>query len=449
MSRRSLRLRLLLFGAASVTLALILSAFGLVLLFERHVERQVDAELDVHLTQLVAGLGRDGAGNIVVLHPPADPRFHRPFSGLYWQLLIEGSGSVLRSRSLWDVELPLPSSAPNQSNVHGQRLSGPAGSTLQVVDRRFELPERLGGASARALAGLDTRDIDKTVAGFVQDLVPFLVLIGAFLIAAAWAQVTLGLRPLSVIRERLTAIGSGGAQRLGSGFPDEVNPLAQEIDRLLDARDADVTRARARAADLAHGLRTPLQVLAGDAERLEQKGEAEIASQLKGLVASMHRHVERELNRARLRAGAVQVSADVREVAERVINVVRRTACGRELAWDIDVSPSLRARIDPDDLAEALGNLLENAARHARSRVGVLACSSGDGVLIKIVDDGPGIPAERVAEALTRGKRLDTLGSGRGLGLAIVSDIAEAWGARLAIEPAAPGLQASLKLERP
>lgn len=448
MSRRSLRLRLLLFGVASVTLALILSAFGLVLLFERHVERQIDAELGVHIIQLIAGLGRDAEGNIVVLHPPADPRFHRPFSGLYWQLSFEGSGSVLRSRSLWDVELTLRSWPPDENDVQSQRLAGPGGSTLRVVDRRFELTE-FGGASARALAGIDTREIEKTVAGFVRDLLPFLVLFGAFLIAAAWIQVKLGLRSLSVIRERLTAIGSGGAQRLGSGFPDEVKPLAQEIDRLLDARDADVTRARARAADLAHGLRTPLQVMAGDAGRLEAKGEIEIASQLKSLVASMHRHVERELNRARLSAGAPQASANVREVAERVLNVVRRTACGCELVWDVDVSPLLRARIDADDLAEALGNLLENAARHARSRVCVLARNSGDGVLIKIVDDGPGIPAERVAEALTRGKRLDTLGSGTGLGLAIVSDIAEAWGARLEIAQAAPGLEASLTLGRP
>ena len=64
MSRRSLKLRLLLFAGASVTLALIFSAFGLVVLFERHVERQVNAELDVHLTQLAAGLERDGTGNI-------------------------------------------------------------------------------------------------------------------------------------------------------------------------------------------------------------------------------------------------------------------------------------------------------------------------------------------------------------------------------------------------
>jgi hypothetical protein len=86
MSRRSLKLRLLLFAGASVTLALIFSAFGLVFLFERHVERQVNAELDVHLTQLAAGLERDGTGHIAVVYPPADPRFHRPFSGLYWQI---------------------------------------------------------------------------------------------------------------------------------------------------------------------------------------------------------------------------------------------------------------------------------------------------------------------------------------------------------------------------
>ena len=449
MSRRSLKLRLLLFAGASITLALIFSAFGLVFLFERHVERQVNAELDVHLTQLAAGLERDGTGNIAVVYPPADPRFHRPFSGLYWQIVIEVSGSVLRSRSLWDVEIVLPPGTRSQNIVYGQRLTGPAGATLHVLERRFELPERLGGASVSAVAGLDTREIEKTIAAFVRDLIPFLIMIGVLLTAAAWVQVTLGLRPLADVHERLSAIRSGGEQRLGSGFPDEVRPLAHEIDRLLDARDLEVNRARARAADLAHGLKTPLQVLAGDADRLDNKGELEIAAELRGLIVSMHRHVERELNRARLDAGTAEARADVRDVAERVITVVRRTPCGRQLTWDVDVPPSLRARIDPDDLAEALGNLIENAAHHARSRIRIAGCSSDDHVLVTVVDDGPGIPAERVAEALTRGNRLDTLGSGAGLGLAIVSDIAEAWGAGLSVEPAAPGLQASLKLRHP
>jgi signal transduction histidine kinase len=293
---------------------------------------------------------------------------------------------------------------------------------------------------------LDAAEIHQAVRAFVADLVPFLVLIGGLLIAAAWAQVALGLRPLALIRERLTAIRSGAEQRLGSGFPEEVKPLAVEIDDLLDARDLQVNRARARAADLAHGLKTPLQVLAGDAERLEKLGEREIAAELSALVTAMHRHVERELTRARLGAGTLQTSADVREIADRVVNVVRRTPAGRKLAWSVDVPDALFARVDPDDLAEAFGNLVENAAHHAQTRVGVWGAKMDDHVLVRITDDGPGIAAEHIERALARGGRLDTSGAGAGLGLAIVSDIAEAWGASFSIEDAKPGLRACLRL---
>jgi signal transduction histidine kinase len=103
-------------------------------------------------------------------------------------------------------------------------------------------------------------------------------------------------------------------------------------------------------------------------------------------------------------------------------------------------------RIDPDDFAEALGNLIENAAHYAQSRVEVCGCRNRDHVLVTITDDGPGIPAQRVAQALTRGGRLDTNSSGAGLGLAIVSDIAEAWEASFSLESGTSGLRANLCL---
>ena len=125
-------------------------------------------------------------------------------------------------------------------------------------------------------------------------------------------------------------------------------------------------------------------------------------------------------------------------------NVVRRTPEGRS-CHGRSRSSNLRARIDAVDLGEALGNLIENAARHARSRVRVAACSDGDAVLVTVADDGPGIPADRRAEALSRGGRLDTSSPGTGLGLAIVSEIAEAWDACFSISDEEPGLKASLR----
>ena len=79
----------------------------------------------------------------------------------------------------------------------------------------------------------------------------------------------------------------------------------------------------------------------------------------------MRRHVERELVRARSGANAANASASVAAVAQRVVRVAERTPNGRRMAWTVDVPPGM-ARIDAEDLTEALGNLAENAARHAR-----------------------------------------------------------------------------------
>jgi signal transduction histidine kinase len=449
MSVGSLRLRLLILGVIFVNLALVASAIGLELLFERHVERRVDAELNAYLNQLVAGLDRNADGEVALSQSPSEPRFNRPLSGLYWQILIESSARVITSRSLWDVELSLPQTSLGEGSVRRHGLSGPSGETLYVLERRFELPARLGGASIRAAVGLDTREIREAVRGFVMDMVPYLLVVGALLVTAAWAQVTVGLRPLAAVRAGLTAIRTGNTLRLGTDFPDEVKPLAVEIDALLDARDIQVEKARARAADLAHGLKTPLQVLAGEADRLKAKGEREVAAAVTTLASVMHRHIERELTRARLAAGSVHARAQVAEVAERVVNVVRRTPDGQSLEWLLDIPRDLLARIDADDLAEALGNLIENAARHARSRISISGCADGEHTLVTVADDGPGIPPERLAEALTRGGRLDASRSGTGLGLAIVSEIAEAWSARFWIEDARPGVKANLRLRRP
>jgi signal transduction histidine kinase len=448
MNPTSLRVRLLIAGVLAVALAFGVFAIGLVFLFQRHVERRVDSELNVHLIQLVAGLDRDAAGQIALVQPPAELRFERPFSGLYWQIRIEPQGTMLRSRSLWDTELALPRNGPADKAVHRHRLAGPDDATLYVLERRFELPARFEGASVRAAVALDADEIHIAMRDFVWDVVPLLLVMFTVLMGAAWAQVTVGLRPLGVIHERLTAIRSGNTERLGSGFPDEVRPLATEIDALLDARDTQIEKARARAAQLAHGLKTPLQVLAGEAERLEAKGEREIAAAVTSLATSMHRHVQRELMRARVAPDAVHARADVREIAERVVNVVRRTPNGRDLTWSIDVPSELRARINADDLAEMLGNLIENAARYARSRVGVLGRAERDCALVTVTDDGPGFPAERLAEALNGAGRIDGSSAGTGLGLTIVSDIAEAWGAGFSIEDEKPGVRASLRLRR-
>ena len=444
MKRGSLRLRLLLAGAISILAAVSLSAAGLTTLFKRHVERRVEAELAVYLDQIVAGLDRGVRGVPVMSRSPVDPRFMEPLSGLYWQVQL---GEItLRSRSLWDGQLALPADELADGAVHRHRITGPNGAQLIAIERSVTLPERLGGGAMRAAVALDAIDVAVATRAFAVDLLPYLILIAALLIAAGYAQIAIGLRPLTVVRKRLLAIREHKTRRLGQGFPDEIVPLAEEVDALLEARERQIEKARARAGDLAHGLKTPLQVLSGDAKRLRMKGEVEIAAEIEQVATAMRRHVDRELARARIGGGGQEACAGLAEVVERVIAVMVRTPAGASLNWSVDIPLDTVARIDPDDLAEAVGNLAENAARYARAKVSITTRRESGFVVLTIADDGEGIPPGQIEEVLSRGSRLDQSGSGAGLGLAIVSDIAEAWDGRFEIRNTAAGLEAGLFL---
>lgn len=448
MTRLSLRLRLILAGAVAVGLALTLAAFGLGALFATHVERRAVAELTVTLDQVMAGLGRDAAGDLTLATPPADPRFALPYGGLYWQ--IETPNGLLRSRSLWDRDLALPQDVLSDGEIHVHRLTGPNGQALLVLERAVRLPRSLGQTTVRAAVALDRAELNAARRAFLTDLAPYLGVLAAVLIGAGAAQVAIGLRPLVRLGRRVTDLRRGAADRMGEDWPREVRPLAAEIDALLTARAADVDRARTRAGDLAHGLKTPLQALLGVAERLRRRQEEAAAADIDTVVRTMQRHVDRELIRARTlqrsRLGGDRARSDLQRTLQRVLAVLTRMPEGAALAWHVAPETAATVALDDADLAEALGALLENAARHARSRVSVDALAEGAILHVAIRDDGPGIPAADRDRLLARGARLDEAGPGTGLGLAIASEIVEAAGGSLTLGDAAPGLAVHLTL---
>ena len=234
----------------------------------------------------------------------------------------------------------------------------------------------------------------------------------------------------------------GRITRMGEDWPVELRPVAAEIDDLLTSRDAETERARARAADLAHGLKTPLQALMGEAARLRSEGATDQADGIEDTARAMRRTVDRELARARTAARAIDAQCDPALVADRLITVLRRTPDGAELEWTQNIPLGLSVALHEADLAEAMGALLENAARHARSHVEVSARDDGAYLLLSTKDDGPGIPQAQRAALMRRHARADEAGTG--LGLSIASDIAEAAGGRLMLGTGAPGLNATL-----
>lgn len=442
MSRRSLRLRLLAASAVSIAAALAIAGIGIAVLFSRHVERRVDAELETYLNQIAGNVTFSPEGVIDLVRPPADPRFNVPLSGLYWEVRdLAGSRSV-RSRSLWDQTLPLPDDPLDSMSVHRHVLTGPGATTLIARERRIAYPQ----GDLRIAVAIDRAEPEVVVRAFVGDLVLSLGLLGAVLLAAAWVQVNFGLRPLEEVRRAVVAVRSGAALRLVGDHPDEVQPLAQEIDDLLDAQDEALSRARARAAELAHGLRTPLTVLSTIADRLRTGGSRQMADDIDQVAAGMRRHVEHAITEARLGHRATRPSA-VEPLVRDVVETLRHTPNGGRLSWRTDIPSGAALAMDRDSLLEALGNLAENASKWARSVVQIRLAYTDQAAMLEVEDDGPGIPPadrERVTE---RWQRLDNDRSGSGLGLAIVRQIAEAHDGELRLGASAlGGLRAELLL---
>lgn len=442
----SLRWRLLIAGGAAILLALGLATAGLALLFDRHVERVAVINLEARASALAAVVEPVDGGAPVIREGPDDPLYAQPFSGYYWQARL--GEAMIRSRSLWDYVMPVPDSPLSPGSQEVLTLAGPRGEALLAIRQSLLVGSGADAVPLELIVASERAALAEARRGFFSDLLPYLALLFTLLLAGFWAQTQIGLRPLSRIAQRVGKLADGSQARIGGGLPSEVMPLAAQLDRLLEDRDREMTRARHRAADLAHGFKTPLQALMGDAGQLRQRGETDIADSIELVATSMRRLVDRELARARIQSDRGSVSTDPSAVITKLLRVMQRMPKGAELDWTISAEPGLLTRIDADDLTEALGAVMENAMRHAATRVDLSIVPEGSQVAISIRDDGPGIPEQELARIQKRGERLDQSGDGQGIGLALVTDILDAAGGELSLRNAAPGLLVEIRLLR-
>jgi signal transduction histidine kinase len=404
-----------------VTLALVLAGIAISYLFAASIERRVQEDLSARLNRVVALL-EPGDLEASLARPLEDPRYDTPFGGLYW--LVDGLSSEegARSRSLWDFDLTVPTGDLAGGQPAYLLLPGPSGQELAALARVISFP---GEARYLVVVAEDRAPIAASIDRFSRELTLGLLILGAVLVAAAWLQVSLGLRPLNAIREGLQRVRTGKERSLSGDFPSEVEPLVEEVNSLVRSHDLAIDFARARAADLAHGLKTPLAVLGTTAEDLRAKGEAETARLLDELTAGMSDRIDYQLrlSRLRIRTRSQVYSASVEETVSRTVEVLKRTREGEGLRWEMAIEPGLHVDLDRHDLIELLGVILENAAKWGRSVVAIEAKREGAMVAISVEDDGPGVP-EGLAEQLgKRGHRLDEGKPGAGLGLAIAREI--------------------------
>jgi len=457
--RRSLRLRLLLATLLALLLALGLAGVMLSRLFDEQVTRQFAQGLQAQLDQLTARLVLDAEGRPQVdTRTLSDPRWTRPYSGLYWQIDRVGDRpgdaaaqrGVLRSRSLWDGGLTLPDDTLADGELHRHALPGPDGAALLALERSVALD--VAAPRWRLVVAADLAETQAARQRFDRLLALSLGALGLLLALAAWAQVAVGLAPLRALQRGLVALQDGRSVRLDGAVPAEVQPLVDGFNRVLDRNDELVVRARTQAGNLAHAIKTPLAALAQAAHAARRPGAeaAALATQVDEQVALAQRQVDWHLKRARAAAaqGRPGLRAPVAESAQGLLRVLGRVHAERALELRADgIAPGLHFAGEAQDLQEMLGNLVDNACKWAQHAVLLTATAEGRVLRLVVDDDGPGIAAAQRDAALARGTRLDESVPGSGLGLAIVQELAQLYGGGLALEPSPlGGLRAVLTL---
>ncbi|AKC87148.1 ATP-binding protein [Pseudoxanthomonas suwonensis] len=435
---RSLKARQLTAASISLVAFLMLAGFALDRAFAETAQANLRQRLASYAMAYADNIdfGRDGSLYTPELGP--DPRFHRPGSGLYAEVVMPNGHWASLS-----AEGPLLPEVAGQLEPRQERFDGPLAMTQ--IDGSGGEVYRYGIGLVWAERGPDN-EFPYTI--FVMEDAQILAAQVRVFRAALWVylggaglillllQVVIlnwSLRPLQRVIAELTRVQRGQLQRMSERHPRELEPLTESINALIDSERENLERQRNTLADLAHSLKTPLAVLrtqldadTDGAVAHDQALREEVDVQLK----RMSDLVSYQLARA-ASGGHKLFSAPVpiESSAEEIVRGLEKVYASKNVLCEFEIEPGVQFYGEAGDLQELLGNLLENAFKWARHRV-LLTARSGPsapnrraGLQLAVDDDGPGIVPEDVARVLQRGVRGDERVQGHGIGLSIVQDL--------------------------
>lgn len=429
-----------------VIMALVISA-----LYERSADKNLRDLLRAQLFSAINSVSIDATSHKLTGVPQmSELGFQQPASGWYWvvQPLGDYKTEPLTSSNYEGVDVPTMPNAVVPFNQRFERYYGTtdsAGNPVRVAEAEISLDEEpIDDTETDATTLPDPvyrvvrfrmignhRVVEEDVAAFNRNLYLALGLFGAGSLGLNALVILLGLKPLDRVRHSLTRIRNGEAERLDDDLPREIQPLAHEVNALIESNKRVMERARMQVGNLAHSLKTPIAVLLNDADQMAMPHGPLVRSQAE----IMRGQVQSYLNRARIAAQRESILArtEAEPVLERLARVMRKL--NPDKVFSLAVRPKgLRLAMETQDLEETIGNLVENASRFARQEVKLDVAPAPAGVigrdpsrkgwaLITIEDDGPGLEPDEIKEAMKRGKRLDESKPGTGLGLSIVAEI--------------------------
>ncbi|MGK7345455.1 MAG: ATP-binding protein [Candidatus Nitrospinota bacterium M3_3B_026] len=426
--RHSLQARLLIGLVLSLALVFTLQWLFFSGSIRRMVESHIVSRLEHDAETILTALQLMGAGAPGLEPEMIDPIYHRPFSGHYFTIVSAGGDFTLRSRSLWDQDMTLPSVEPGEAVI--SRVKGPEGQNLIARSTGYvKHGKRFTISVAEDVSGIESR-----ISAFQTRYAIYFTAALAALAAAQWLIVRLSLKPLGEAREEVRRLERGEVENIGTDVPAEARPLVEEINSLLLVMSQRLRRSRGALGTLAHALKTPLSVISRIVEDERVVHRPEDRAALRENTRRIHGLIDRELSRARL-AGAAppgrrfSAAADIPDLIAALGRVYQ--AKGLDITWKVSAGFSPRA--DREDMMELLGNLLDNACKWASHKV-ILTAEERDGAFVFTVeDDGPGCPENKLPDVLKKGFRADESASGHGMGMAIASDIARGYGGGLSL----------------
>lgn len=434
----SLRGRFILAAGFAILLIVVLTLVAMRAILTHTVTQNLDARIDTQiglLEQAVDAHGELQQGNIHLM-----PHFEN--APLQWGWTISGAGrhwaggqALSQTGTIWQAA----SAAAAIVSGAGRSVSGVA---MHVRRRAVSLH----GRAYVIIVGAPQQLLVEPMEAATEPMEIAMACITLVLLLLAYLQVRYSLQPVLALRDAVVEVREGRASRLSLHQPRELAPLAAELNALIEQNAAGLEHARHHVANLAHGLKTPLATLT---LRHAREGASQ---ESRDLVAEMGRRIDHHLNRARSAARTVgeRAVADLGVVTQALAHALVHLHEARKVELDICPSVAGRMSVDPEDLDEMLGNLLDNAFLHAAGRVSMSAHVQGSMAIVDIEDDGPGIPPDAVAKALAFGTRLNEQGSGYGLGLGIVRELAELYGGTLELNASSRlgGLRVSLSVPR-
>lgn len=435
----SIRSRLV--GAALLGLSLAMALMGIAL--ENAHSTSIDAaRIDRQIAELYGLIAEAEAENQALWLPEvlSDPVFNR-LDGYRFAGVLDHAGQVVWSsvsmtlieddwqRQLKDLPISRLGEAESISlALDAKELLG------QRMTIRWQTSELQGDYTFLVLESAEVALAE--VRAFRQRL--WLWLSAAVVLVSVMQFVILrwGLAPLTRFTADLEKMRAGELSQLPDGSVTELKPLALVLNQLVARERAQSERYRQTLADLAHSLKTPVTILRNewlslsrDTSAMGENAESDNVGlvQLDAIEQKMTYHLERAVLQ---NSPLVQVPVEVKPIIQGLMRAMEKVFPDKVVRWDLDLSQAV-IRVDARDLNEILGNFAENSVKYGAERVSIRLESTGDDAVLEVHDNGPGVPLERQTEMMERGGRVDTRAQGYGIGLDIVRQITERYGASL------------------